>query len=69
MAFLKGNYPKKSIVEEGDASPRRNLGIEDDTTIATENSPDSKRSVSSATPQKMIWLQSAGLQTGKRQSA
>ena len=60
-ALLKGIFPKKSVEDGGDASPKRNVGMEDDTTIATENSPDSKRSVSSTTPQKMIWLQSAGL--------
>ena len=68
-ALLKGFLPTKSIKDGIDTSPRREQGTEDDTTIATESSPDSKRSVSATTPQKQTWLQSAGTQTENQQSA
>ena len=38
-------------------------------TIATESSPDSKRSISATSPQKQVWLQSAGTQTDNKQLA
>ena len=38
------------------ASPRKEQGYEDDATISTEASPDSKRATSTDTPQKMNWL-------------
>ena len=42
------------------ASPSKEHGYEDDATISTEASPDSKRATSETSPQKMVWLQSAG---------
>ena len=50
---------KKTIKDGYDISPRKEQGNEDATTIATESSPDSKRSMPATTPQKQVWLQLA----------
>ena len=55
QALLKENSPSPIKDNDGSATVQ-GLDLEFARTVATENSPESKRSMQAASPQKMVWL-------------